>query len=137
MRYPSDKAGLALPITEVGFEVAQPYRRLTSRHHLYYQRCMYKDVPVRHVFRNLVDHVVDMSNSQHNLLHDRFLPPKMPNYGLMIDVLDEYLALNGVIECVKERKTSVTYQIQPEQWDSIRSGYGTTLHQTGNRPTYQ
>jgi hypothetical protein len=78
-----------------------------------------------------------MRVAEHQELHDRFSYPLRPPDGLMIDVLDEYLALNGVLNCVKERKTSVVYQVQPEEWDFIRSGYGQTIHGPGNRAVNQ
>jgi len=77
---------------------------------------------VQHLFRNLVDHVVDMSIHDHEELHQRFRGPLRPPDGLMVDVLDEYMALNGVIECVKERKTGVTYQVDQDLWSQIRDG---------------
>jgi hypothetical protein len=125
-RYPTTKSGLALPITEIGYEVVERERRLTNRHHLYYSRCWYKDQPIRHLFRNLVDHVVDMRVRDHDELHNRFLPPLRPPEGLMIDVLDEYMALNGVLNCVKERKTSEIYQVQQPEWEHLRGLHGQT-----------
>lgn len=117
------QAGLALPIQEIGFEVVQPERRLTSQHHLYFPRANYHNIPIRHQFRNLVDHVQTMENSAHSELHRRFTGPPVPRTELMIDVLDEYLALNGVINCVREKKTNDIYQIQPEHWQVIRATF--------------
>jgi hypothetical protein len=48
----------------------------------------------------------------------------MPHEGLMIDVLDEYLSLNGVLNIVRERKTNTQYQIHAAEWQQIRKGYG-------------
>jgi hypothetical protein len=121
-RYPRF-SGLALPVTELGYEIVPHERGLTSQHHLYYNRASYQNIPIRHQFRNLVDHVVTMQIPQHNELHYRFNPPVIPRTELMIDVLDEYLALNGVINCVYEKKTNETFQIPPERWEVIRATY--------------
>jgi predicted protein tyrosine phosphatase len=122
MRYPR-RNNLALPISEIGYEVVSHRRGETQNHHLYWNRASYSNIPIHHQFRNLVDHVVVMKNSDHSELHYRFTPPVIPRTELMIDVLDEYLALNGVINCVREKKTNETYQIQPDQWQQIRGAY--------------
>jgi hypothetical protein len=126
-RYPRTD-GLALPVTELGYEVVLPERRMTSQHHLYFPRAAYHNLPIRHQFRNLVDHVQTMRNPDHDDLHRRFTGPPVPHTELMVEVLDEYLALNGVINCVREKRTSDVYQILPHQWEQIRSGYGKTLY---------
>jgi predicted protein tyrosine phosphatase len=118
-RYPRS-SGLALPVTELGYEIVSHQRGLTTNHHLYYNKAFYLNVPIRHQFRNLVDHVVTMVNDPHQELHNRFKPPVVPRTELMIDVLDEYLALKGVINCVYEKRTNQTYQITPDQWARIR-----------------
>lgn len=119
-RYPR-RDGLAIPIQELGYEVVLPERRKTSQHHLYFERRLYDQTPIRHLFRNLVTHVQTMENLPHQELHYRFTGPVMPREGLMIDVLDEYVALNGVLDFVSEKRTSQTYQLMPEQWQEIRS----------------
>lgn len=122
-RYPRN-LGLALPVQELGYEVVSPERHKTSQHHLYYPKRSYYNIPIRHQFRNLVSHVQTMWNEEHDDLHRRFTAPPIPRTELMIDVLDEYLALNGVIHCVREKRTSAVYEIQAEQWQLIRSNYG-------------
>ena len=121
-RYPS-RNGIALPIQEIGFEIVPQQRGITSNHHYYFNRASYHFIPIRHQFRNLVDHVISMENLEHENLHYRFTPPVIPRTELMIDVLDEYLALNGVINCVREKKTNEVYEIQPEQWQIIRGSW--------------
>jgi len=121
-RFPLSQ-GLAVPITELGYEIVPRQRGATSQHHMYFNRASYHNIPIRHQFRNLVDHVVTMENGAHQELHYRFTPPVIPRTELMIDVLDEYLALNGVINCVHEKRTNDTYQIPPERWEVIRATY--------------
>lgn len=61
-------------------------------------------------------------NTGHDTLHDRYAPPNKPKSTIMIDVVEEYLSLNGVINVVHERDTSNTYQVNQERWERIRSG---------------
>lgn len=117
-RYPH-RNGLALPIQELGYQVVLPERRQTSQHHLYFPRRLYDQTPVRHLFRNLVDHVVTMENEPHRELHYRFTGSVLPRRELMVDVMDEYLALHGVIDFVSEKRTSQTYQLSAEQYQNI------------------
>lgn len=121
-RYPRIQ-GLALPIQEIGYEVVERERRITNQHHLYWPHSYYHNIPIRHQFRNLVDHVQTMRIPDHDDLHRRFTGPPVPRTELMIDVLDEYIALNGVINCVREKRTSDVYQIEPNQWQVIRESY--------------
>jgi hypothetical protein len=129
MRYPS-KNGLAIPVTELGFEVVERQRGVTTNHHNFWNRCRYQDRGVKQLFRGLVSNVFTLKNEDHELLHNRFTPPVIPRTELMIDVLDEYLALNGVINCVHEKKTNEVYQIESDQWQAIRGGYGKTIYRT-------
>jgi hypothetical protein len=87
---------------------------------MYFPRADYAGVPIRHQFRNLVSNVVTMHNDQHQELHEIYSGPVIPRLELMVDVLDEYLAINGVINCIREKKTSEVYQIQPQQWELIK-----------------
>lgn len=120
-RYPRQISGLAKPVTELGFEVVEQERGKTSNHHLYYPRHNYSDIPLRHTFRNLVDHVQTMWIPEHNTLHRRYTETPIPRHELMVEVLDEYMALNGVINCVYENKTNQVRQVDQNQWDRIRS----------------
>lgn len=122
MRYPVNKQGIALPIQEVGFEVVQHQRRLTNRHHLQYERNNYTS-PLQRVFRGLSSRVVDMWIIDHNELHERYSAPRVPTDIAMIDVVEEYLSLYGVIDVVREKRTHETYQIESGTWQNIKSQY--------------
>ena len=122
MRYPVNKQGIALPIQEVGFEVVQHQRRLTNRHHLQYERNNYTS-PLQRVFRGLSSRVVDMWIADHNELHERYSAPRIPSEVAMIDVVEEYLSLYGVIDVVREKRTHETYQIESGTWQNIKSQY--------------
>jgi hypothetical protein len=96
-------------------------RHATNNHHVYFDRADYIHGPRwRGIFRSLVPHVYPMLVTDHFDLHDQFDAPKMPRDGLMIDVIDEYAALNGVLNLVHEKRTNETYQITLEQWERIR-----------------
>lgn len=122
MRYPVNKQGIALPIQEVGFEVVQHQRRLTNRHHLQFERNNYTG-PLQRVFRGLSSRVVDMWIIDHNELHERYSAPRVPTDIQMIDVVEEYLSLYGVIDVVREKRTHETYQIESGTWQNIKSQY--------------
>ena len=122
MRYPVNKQGIALPIQEVGFEVVQHQRRLTNRHHLQFERNNYTS-PLQRVFRGLSSRVVDMWIADHNELHERYSAPRVPTDIQMIDCVEEYLSLNGVIDVVREKRTHETYQIESGTWQNIKSQY--------------
>lgn len=122
MRYPVNKQGIALPIQEVGFEVVQHQQRLTNRHHLQFERNNYTS-PLQRVFRGLSSRVVDMWIADHNELHERYSAPRVPTDIQMIDVVEEYLSLYGVIDVVREKRTHETYQIESGTWQNIKSQY--------------
>jgi len=138
MRYPSNH-GLALPIHELGFEVATPQRRLTNNHHLYFEKQRYQDKRFRQIFRGLLPHVYPMYIGQHTDLHERYSAPVMPSDFLMIDVVEEYLVMNGVIDVVKEHHTAETYEINSEQWQAIkrqyRGAHGSQIYEQGTLRT--
>jgi len=121
-RYPV-RNGLALPIEEVGFERVAHERRVTTNHHVYWERASYRDQRHRQVFRSLLPHVVTMRHTDHTELHETYDPPPIPRDVQQIDVVDEYLAMHGVIDCVRECKTNETYQIEAEQWQRIKGLY--------------
>ena len=122
MKWPSSN-GLAVPITEMGYEMVLPERRKTSQHHLFYERRMYTK-RYQQVFRGLVSNVYTMYIHDHQDLHERYSAPVMPKDIQMIDVVEEYLSLNGVIDVVKEHRTSEIYQIESGTWQNIKSQYG-------------
>lgn len=127
MRYPT-RGKLIINPFELGYhqptEADSPRR--VNVHHGYFDRHRY-DLRHRHVFRNLITNVYPMLVDEHNAgrdsLHHVYDAPPVPPDVLMIDVVEEYLALNGVIECVREKQTKSTYHIQPEEWAHIKLGY--------------
>ena len=119
MRYPS-KDGLAVHPEQLGLRVVPFERRLTNNYHRYWPKSNYQGF-VTHIFRGLVTNVHTMLIEEHDQLHRDFSAPQMPKEGLMIDCVDEYLALNGIIEVVKDRVTAEHYQITAEQWARIRT----------------
>lgn len=130
MRYPTRNRLIISPY-ELGYHQPTPVelgtKRLVTRHHGYFNHARYNDVRFHSVFRSLVDHVFPMLGEEHNLghnsLHGTYDAPQRPPDALMIEVLDDYLALNGIIECVREKQTCSTYKIQPEEWAHIKKGY--------------
>jgi len=126
MRWPV-RNGLAIPTAELGFEEVPHQRRLTTNHHNYWSRAQYQDKRYKQVFRGLLPHLTTLPIEVHEQLHEKYSPPIMPRDSLMIDVIDEYLSLNGVIDVVYEKKTNQTYQIETEQWQSLKGLYRTAV----------
>ena len=125
MKYPT-RNGLAVPTQELGFSIPSEQNlryRNTTNHHMYWTRQQYGKSAIRHTFRNLVEHVTPLIKQEHQGLHDKYSPPPMPHVGLMIDVLDEYMALNGVIDLVREKATNETREMSAAQWDLTRLSY--------------
>lgn len=120
MRYPTRK-GIAVSPYELGFVIPESSQK-TTRHHAHFERCQY-DLRHRSLFRNLISNVYPLLPYEHQDLHERFDAPKVPSDVLMIDHLDEYMALNGVLRCVKEKKTREVYRVQPEEWEFIKGLY--------------
>ncbi len=139
MKYPT-RGGLIIPPVELGFHAPTPEeyntRRLTTNHHAYFERHRY-DIRHRAVFRNLVTNVYPLLAVEHVSLHEQFDAPKRPHDSLMIEVLDDYLVMNGVIECIREKQTRQTYQIQPEEWRHIKRGYRSGTRQVGRFASLQ
>ena len=130
-RYPTEN-GLAIPITEIGYEMMPESSRRTQGHHLYFEKEWYMQNRVRSVFRNLVGHVARMRPVDHQELHNRFGPPAMLRDWKMVEHLDNAVEENGLLIVHKERKLRETYQIQVPEWEHIRSGHGKTIHQRRN-----
>ena len=126
-RYPTHR-GLALPVTELGYEVVSESAKRTQGHHLYFEREWYSAKRYRHMFRNLVGHVVRMRPVDHQELHNRYGPPAMPTDSFMIDYLDEHILENGLIVCHKERKLRETYQVMPQEWQGVKNDYRTRTY---------
>jgi len=126
VRYPVDSSGLAIHPYELGFSIPTQENlryRNTSNHHHFWTRQQYGRSAIHHTFRNLVDHVSPLVRQEHQSLHDKYSPPQMPHVGLMIDVLDEYMALNGVINLVREKATNEVREMSAEHWDLTRLSY--------------
>lgn len=128
MRYPV-RSGLAIPPNELGFEIVTPKRRETTNHHAYWERTLYRDVAHRRVFRGLITNVYTLGIKDHQKLHEVYSRPVMPKDIQMIDCVEEYLSLNGVIDVVREKRTCETYQIESDTWQNIKSQY-----RSGNVP---
>ena len=122
-RYPTHR-GLALPITELGYEVVSESARRTQGHHLYFEREWYRP-EIRSVFRNLVGHVVRMKPVEHQELHNRFGPPVMPRDDFMISYIDLLMTDDG-LQIHKERKLRETWLLTPDRWERIK--YGTRTY---------
>lgn len=126
MRYPT-RNGLIISPYELGYTQPTPEqqqaRGRVNIHHGYYFRHSY-DARLRGVFRNLITNTYPLIISEHSELHTRFNEqPRVPKEDLMIDVVEEYLSLNGVIHCIHEKKTKDIYEVSAEQWERIRASY--------------
>lgn len=64
---------------------------------------------------------VEHNQGRYNL-HKDFDPPKFPPLGLQAEIVDEFLAINGFIECIYHKQTRETYILPEEQWQNIRKG---------------
>lgn len=122
MRYPTDRRGLIIPPYQLGFTIPTEEqlqtRRVTTRHHGYWQRRNY-GTQIESIFRNLVTNAFDLLREQHEDLHHDYDAPIKPKDVVMIDVLEEHLSTYGVIECIREKSTHSTYQVTQEQWERI------------------
>ena len=118
-RYPTSQ-GLALPITELGYEVMSESVKRTQGHHLYFEREWYNR-PMRLIFRNLVGHVVRMRPADHEELHDRFGPPAMLRDYQMIGHIDDLMTDEGLL-VHKERKLRETWHLTPDRWEREKNG---------------
>lgn len=127
-RYPS-RNGLAIPVTELGYSVVEPQRRVTNNHHLYFERNRYRQ-PIHQLFRGLVTNVYTMYIHDHTELHEKYDRPFVPELSKMYDVLEEYIALNGVLDVVKEQKTNQTYQVTTDQWELVRGASNANMRTT-------
>lgn len=119
MRYPTIE-GLAVHPESIGLTVVEHKGKGINRHHRYWPANQYQG-SISRVFRGLVTHVHPMYIQDHEELHQDFSPPIQPQVGLMIDVLDEYLSMQGIIDVVREHKTCEQYQITAQQWARMRN----------------
>lgn len=135
MRYPT-RNGLIISPYELGLTIpTQEHlntRRRTTRHHGFWQRANYSSNRIHSVFRNLVTNVYDLLIEEHEDLHHDYDAPIKPKETLMIDVVEEYLSLNGTIDCIREKRTHEIYHISPQEWAHIRGAH--EVPQTYQRP---
>jgi hypothetical protein len=126
MGFPT-RNGLAISPYELGFTVPTPEqletRRAVTIHHGQWERDRYTGPRHRTVFRNLITNTYPMLAPEHIILHEDYDAPVRPKDSVMIDVLDEYIALHGFIECIREKQTRSTYIIMPEAYEGIKRGY--------------
>jgi hypothetical protein len=126
VRYPTRKNGLIIPPYELNFTVPTEEqlntRRRATIHHGYYNRSNYSGERIHNIFRNLVTNVYPLLAEEHTELHNDFSPPIKPRETLMIDVVEEYLAVNGTVDCIRESKTRQVYQLTANEWERVRNG---------------
>lgn len=100
-------------------------RGLVTMHHGVYPWSALAQNAISMTYGSLRPHIFPMYAREHNMgrhnLHSEFSPPKLPNLVQMQDVIEEYLSLNGVIDCVCHKKTREQYQITAQQWARIRA----------------
>lgn len=126
MRYPTYRNGLAVNPVELDINVPSQLdidRRKTTNHHNQWTRASYQSVRHRSVFRNLVTNVYPLLRDEHEQLHQEYAAPVMPTDFQMIEHVEDYLQENGVIECIREKKTNEVYEIQPDEWQLIKGLY--------------
>ena len=67
-----------------------------------------------------------MIPEEHNIgrfsLHAAYSQPKLPSHSQMVEVVDEYLDVNGQVDCIKHNATREQYIINREQW--LRGAHG-------------
>ncbi len=117
----STRNGIAISPYEYGYTIPEERQRV-QRHHAHFERHRY-DLRYRAVFRNLITNVYPMLLKEHEELHREFDGPIVPSDKIMIEHVDEYLHNNGVIHCIKEKRTRDVYEIQPAEWICIQGLY--------------
>lgn len=137
MKYPSTPEGLAVSPYELGFRIPTPEDHKISggveMHHLYHFNRWYNPESDgygawRQVFRNLTDNVVPMLTQEHNKgfagsLHEKYRPPRMPKDSLMIEVVEQHLAENGLIYLHNYRRSQPPKIMPAHQWSAVRRRY--------------
>ena len=129
MKYPT-RNGLIISPYELDYTEptqADIERKRTTMHHGWWTARDFGRTAIGATFRALETNVYPMLRNEHNqgtdTLHDKYSPPPMPHVGLMVDVLDEYLALHGVIDLVREKSTSEIREMSADQWNQTRLDY--------------
>lgn len=140
MKYPT-RSGLIISPYELGY--SQPteqqlnQRRIVTIHHGWFNRNNYRDNRIHSIFRNLVVYTYPLLADEHSALHHDYDAPIKPKDTLMIDVIEEYLSLNGTIDCIREKRTHEIYHISPQEWEHIRGAREIPqTHQRADRPAY-
>lgn len=127
MRYPTHRNGLIIPPYEIGYgiptEADRRIRRRTNIHHAYWPWSALRDEPIKRVFGSLITNTYPMFSEEHNMgqdnLHADYSAPRLPDLGVMVEVVDEYLDLHGVIDCISHKKTSEIYQVTRPEWQHL------------------
>lgn len=137
MKYPSDVNGLAVSPYELGFQIpseqAYDIRGGVEMHHRYHSRAYYNPESDgygawRQVFRNLEVHIDPLLTVEHNRgfagsLHDKYTPPRVPKDSTMIEVVEEQLALTGVILLHNYRRSMPPRFMTASQWSATIKRY--------------
>ena len=96
-------------------------RGRVNTHHGYWTKTSYHSNSLHAIFRNLITNVYPLLTEEHAVLHANYDPPVRPKDSLMYDVIEEYLAINGTIDCVREKKTAEVYKIQAVEWQHLQN----------------
>jgi len=135
-RHPSSQ-GLAVISYELGYAQPTPEQLhvpdLVQMHHRYHSRAWYQPESDgygawRQVFRNLEAHIDPLFTTDHNRgfrgsIHDRYAPPRMPKDAQMIEVVEEELAIHGVIFIHNFRRSEPPRIMPAYQWKTITKRY--------------
>lgn len=123
-RYPVNKQGIAISPYELGYNIPSLEDikdRETNNHHHHFHSWQYQD-QLGFIFRNLVDNLSPLYFSEHNHLHRHYEAPKRPRQAVMIEAIEERLAVFGTVEVVLKKCTNHTRLIAPEQWARMKNG---------------
>ncbi len=131
-RYPTDKRGIAISPLELGYTPVEHKRGVTSNHHHQYEKRRYQATRIHQLFRGLIINVTPLYISEHNELHREYEAPRVPDIITMQDVLEEYIAINGVLDIVREHQTNQTYQVTTDQWELVRGAHGLQVYGARN-----
>lgn len=120
MKYPT-RNGLIIPPYELGFTCPEVYTKgKTNNHHGYYYKEAYVHSSISEIFANLVQNVYIMDMREHVKLHNTYDPPVKPKEELMIDVIEEVLAVTGVIQHVSYTNTHKIHEVTTDRWNIIK-----------------
>lgn len=125
-RYPT-RNGIPISPYELGYTKPTPedygIRRRVNIHHGVFPWSKLREHSISIVFGSLVTNTFPMIATEHNMgrfnLHHDYEPPVLPSLDRMVDVVDEYLALNGIIDCRNHGNTNEMYQVTAQKWDRL------------------